>query len=245
MRQRSIRLFVLAMATTAALLGSTGTAHASTPQRACLTGRYFAGAKYAACEQKALAGALFGGDISGFQPRLGKCRLKYAAAWAKLQRKATGTGVLCDNSRYDTSVAGTVTDRLTGLQWEQKTNDATIHDKDNTYAWSATGSDADGTAHTSFLATLNSGPCFAGQCDWRLPTRAELETILSEGYPCTTSPCIDQVAFGPTPTPSYYLTSTSLVGSPTSAWNVFFADGGVFGHDKIFDWNARAVRGGL
>jgi len=52
----------------------------------------------------------------------------------------------------------------------EKTDDATVHDKDNVYSWSAGGAGgtaADGTAFTTFLASPNSGGCFAGQCDWR------------------------------------------------------------------------------
>src|SRR2546429_7397381 len=57
---------------------------------------------------------------------------------------------------------GTVTDNQTGLQWEQKTttvgsgvNLADPHDVDNSYTWSSSGTAADGTAFTDFLATLN------------------------------------------------------------------------------------------
>ncbi len=44
----------------------------------------------------------------------------------------------------------------TGLMWEKKTDDGTIHDKDNVYTWS-TGSpyNPDGTTFFTFLATLN------------------------------------------------------------------------------------------
>ena len=132
-----------------------------------------------------------------YQKPLSKCRIKYAGAWAKLQAKASGTGTSCDQPRFRV-VDGTVKDNLTGLQWEQKTDDGTVHDKDNGYAWSVAVSDADGPAFTDFLATLN-GTHFAGQCDWRLPTRAELQTILPGPYPCA-SPCIDTALFGPTAT---------------------------------------------
>ncbi len=84
--------------------------------------------------------------------KISKCRVQYTAAWTKLQTAASGTGATCDNARFQDNGDGTVTDRLTGLQWEQKTNDGSIHDTGNIYTWSAVNTAADGTAYTSFLA---------------------------------------------------------------------------------------------
>jgi len=46
-----------------------------------------------------------------------------------------------------------------GLQWELKTGDGSVHDKDNTYTWSATeaGTAPNGTAFIAFVGTLNRG----------------------------------------------------------------------------------------
>jgi hypothetical protein len=70
---------------------------------------------------------------------------------------------------------GTVSDTTTGLMWEKKTTDGSVHEVSKTFTWS-TGSpyNFDGTAKTAFLDVLNdvagSGAhCFAGYCDWRLP----------------------------------------------------------------------------
>jgi hypothetical protein len=142
---------------------------------------------------------------------------------------------------------GTVIDRLTGLQWEQKTDDMTPHDKDNLYSWSTTGdgdtADADGTAFTSFLLALNAAG-FAGHYDWRLPTIAELQTILLEPYPCTTSPCIDPV-FGPTIAGGGW-SATTNADSPSDACYVAFNSGYVGdGGFKGYAFYVRAVRAGL
>jgi hypothetical protein len=144
-----------------------------------------------------------------------------------------------------------VTDRLTGLQWEQKTDDGSIHDKDDIYTWTAGGSSftaADGPAFTTFLATFNGGGCFAGQCDWRLPTRAELQTILDESYPCTegTEPCIEEFYFGPTSfAQNFYWSSMTHEVNAAVAWVVEFYGGSVFGNTKQGPGYVRAVRGGL
>ncbi|MEY4949979.1 MAG: hypothetical protein RL698_2190, partial [Pseudomonadota bacterium] len=70
---------------------------------------------------------------------------------------------------------GTVTDNRTGLMWEKKSWDGSIHDMGNAYSWG--DGYLDGTVTTEFLATLNTPLCFAGYCDWRLPNRLELETL--------------------------------------------------------------------
>jgi hypothetical protein len=91
-----------------------------------------------------------------------------------------------------------------------------------------------------FLPALN-GPCFAGQCDWRLPTLLELQTIAA--LPCTASPCIDAV-FGPT-LPFRYWTATTATTTIPDAWCVEFNLGKPTTHGKQFANSVRAVRGGL
>ncbi len=233
--------------TVVVVFGSASSAGA-TAEQACQNGRYLAAAKYAACEQRA-TGTQFSGGFSNFQGAVSKCRAKYTAAWIKLQAKGGGTGSTCDQPRLDDNGDGTVTDRLTGLQWERKTDDGSVHDKDNLYTWSAGGAGfaaADGTVFTSMLAVLNGtgGGCFGGHCDWRLPTRGELQTILAEAYPCALSPCIDAGAFGPTVPDDYWAATTNALNA-SNAWSVDFTDGFVSNGTKSDVGYARAVRGGL
>ena len=108
---------------------------------------------------------------------------------------------------------------------------------------------ADSTVFTEFLRPLNSGACFAGQCDWRLPTRDELQTILADPFTgffeggCTTPSCIDAI-FGPTQATGYW-SATSVAGAPGTAWYVGFDVANVHSIIKPDAAYVRGVRGGL
>src|SRR5437870_7883095 len=77
----------------------------------------------------------------------------------------TTTSTTSTTLRFVDNGDGTVTDNQTGLQWEQKvTGSSCLHCVDDTYIWSGSGTAPDGTAFTSFLATLNGGATGGGNC---------------------------------------------------------------------------------
>lgn len=158
--------------------------------------------------------------------------------------------------RYVDNGDGTITDNQTGLQWEKKTDDASVHDKDNMYTWSATsgGDTPNGTAFTGFLNQLNNCSSgdgstvtggFAGHCDWRLPSVAELSGILLAPFPCGTTPCIDPVFGSTNSVAGGYWSATTDAVSSDYAWVVYFAVGGQDQDGKDSPNFARAVRGGF
>jgi hypothetical protein len=223
---RSLSLLALTIA--AVLAGSTALAKV-TPEQQCEKGRYSAAAKYAQCQYKAFGAYLDGGTFATFQAALSKCRVAYTSMWPALEKKAAGTGATCDSARFIDTGDATVVDKLTGLEWEKKLSSSVS----STYIWPA----------NLEVGELNNVLFFGGHDDWRLPTPAELLTIVSESYPCTTSPCIDPV-FGVTGTGNYW-SSIQVPADPTLAWFVNFTAGGVDNAGVGSFFFARAVRGGL
>jgi len=240
--------FAVRTVATVALLAGAATVHARmTPDQKCEKGRYDAAAKYTACQHKAAAKLYGGAGFSKHLDALAKCVGTYAATWPKLQKKARDTDATCDAERFLDN-GTTVTDNLTGLQWEKKIDGVGVHDRDGLYSWSTSAdgdpTDADGTVFTAFLATLNGGSCFAGHCDWRMPTLAELQTILLEPYPCETMPCVASV-FGPTRSNYYWTASMLILIEPDRAWLVGFDRGSAARTSRTNTEYVRAVRGGL
>lgn len=144
---------------------------------------------------------------------------------------------------YTDNGNGTITDDVTGLTWEKLSDDGTIHDWDATYNWDA--------AFTK-IASLNSA-VFANHSDWRLPDRAELETlsVANLDHPATPAAFNSACAPGCTATTcnctksNFYWSSTTYNPSTAMAWVIGFAVGNTNSYNKSSLYYVRAVRGGL
>ena len=155
---------------------------------------------------------------------------------------------------------GTITDDTTGLMWEKKSDDGSIHDKDDTYSWGAPSPPTppytmDGTMVTTFLAALNGGGGFAGHTDWRIPNANELESIrnLENVGPatyaafntaCAANCAVTTCSCTRMGTTSYYWTSTTYQYDSFEAWTLTFLDGQLYQNEKDSSAYVRAVRGG-
>ena len=126
-----------------------------------------------------------------------------------------------------------VRDNVTRLMWEIKTDDGSIHDKDNTYNWQASKD-----AITTQLNNTN----FGGYSDWRLPTKTELHSIVNHGL---YNPSTYTFYFPNTiPLNGRYWTSTLYRPNTSLVWIVGFYKGNDFdGADKLATLYFRAVRG--
>jgi hypothetical protein len=188
---------------------------------------------------------------------------------------------------------GTISDENTDLMWEKK-DQATggLHNWNNTYPWQGTcsnnsktlcGTDADCSSGGrcvaaagkltifQWVAELNTRPCFAGHCDWRIPNVKELQSIVDyETYlppvaaafnnNCTSGCTVDgadhtRECSCTQPAGSsqgYYWSSSSYAPSPlvkppgsVLAWGVIFGDGDVLSAGKTDNDYVRAVRCGI
>jgi hypothetical protein len=176
-----------------------------------------------------------------------------------------------DSSNFVDSV---VMDNQTGLMWQVESN----YNLNQQLNWTRTTPFPDGNIFTNFLPQLNDGEyydptayvtfasqnlpigllvqgnpsnptsCFANRCDWRIPTLAELRTIVYRNEIVCTLPgyaCINPI-FGATQASIYWTSSSDLTahanGSADEAYCVDFSTG----HDcedlKTAAHYVRAVR---
>jgi hypothetical protein len=177
----------------------------------------------------------FNTALQGLQGQLNTLSQQIADLQAQLVPHAPTT-------RFVDNGDGTVWDSQTGLLWEKKVAGAgCLHCVSDAYNWTGAAIDWIDRLNGRLISDPNQ-PSFAGYTDWRLPTLAELRTILAAPSPCSASPCINPV-FGPTMLAGYWTASTFL-GSPGAAWDVFFTNGFVNANSKTTPMFVRAVRGG-
>jgi hypothetical protein len=163
---------------------------------------------------------------------------------------------------YTDNGDGTVTDGNTGLIWEKKDRAGGIHDVDKRVSWGTTAEpfSMNGTIVTDFLATLNTPPCFAGNCAWRIPNIRELQSLVDYEIVPASGPvvdaafntnCVADCAADGSGDPRcscsaafVYWSSTTGRGVPMNAWVVDFDSGLVAFFLKSFAGAVRAVRDG-
>jgi uncharacterized protein DUF1566 len=148
---------------------------------------------------------------------------------------------------------GTVTDTQTGLLWERKSNDSSVHNSAAEFSWSRGGPPflPDGTVFTQFVDVLN-GQAFAGHSDWRLPTLPELESLAYDrnGCPPLIDPAFGNCCLNPSCSETacdcifhYNFWTSTSTQDDTAAVEFNFFDGTSFPWDKTQLLSARAVRG--
>lgn len=162
---------------------------------------------------------------------------------------------------YSTAPWACVRDNITGLIWEVKTDDGGLHARDDGYSWYNTDpttnggtegyADAGGaTCHgydsgdaatfcntQAFVARVNAAG-WCGASDWRMPSRKELQGIVSYGR---FYPAIDKDFF-PNTTNTYYWTGSLYAYFSFCTWNVSFSYGGSYYSTHNMIRQVRLVR---
>ncbi len=123
---------------------------------------------------------------------------------------------------YATTPWACVKDNVTGLVWEIKTTDSSIHDKDNTYRWG--GETHQGSNYGAYYNDWNvlvngtNSESLCGFSDWRVPNTTELMSIVdnSRYYPS-----IDTNFFPNTASVGYWSASPFAYKS-YHAWEIYF-----------------------
>ncbi|MCZ6570417.1 MAG: DUF1566 domain-containing protein [Deltaproteobacteria bacterium] len=193
-------------------------------------------------------------DLSGCSPlALGS----FSATGQTSCWDSSGTVIPCVGTGHDGEVQagaalayvdngdGTITDLNTGLMWEKKSDDDSIHDQDTSYTWD--------NAFALHITTLNDPIApFAGHTDWRVPNLKELQSLVDLAPSPTVDPafntgCVPSctVASCSCTPPSFYWSSSTFAISPTLAWAVLFSSGVGAVQAKSMTLFVRAVRGGL
>jgi hypothetical protein len=141
------------------------------------------------------------------------------AEWPMPNSQADVTAGAPNPESYMDNGDGTVTDKVTGLMWQQAV-------AATSYTW------ADAVAYCPTLT-------LAGHSDWRLPSRIELLSLVDVGQ---FSPSINGTYFPSTPATPFW-SSSRLAGSSSFAWGVLFGNGGAgYGVGVSDSHRVRCVR---
>jgi len=173
----------------------------------------------------------------------------YSAAGAKIpcagshQDGADRAGLTID---LQDSGDGTLTDGNTRLLWEKLSRDGSLHDRDALYTWQQAADK---------ITQLNTPPCFAGLCTWRLPNIKELQSVvdydrqrpaLAKSFlkKCKPGCGVASCSCTPVPAPDSlagFWSSTTNRSVPSEAWQLVHATGASTSLAKTATGSVRAV----
>lgn len=147
--------------------------------------------------------------------------------------------------QFSAVAGGCVRDEVTGLVWESKTADGGLRDNTRTYTNYGDGRSGDASG---FVSAVNlAGLC--GAADWRLPTFAELGSLVDYGAMAAGArPWIDTTWLPNTPAAHYWTSDliTPILGLTSRVRWVQFNPRGFFIQpgDRSEFYGVRLVRGG-
>jgi len=143
---------------------------------------------------------------------------------------------------------GCTRDNVSGLEWEVKTADGGVRDRDRTYSnfspaydpMRAMGSGVDALGYVKAVNAV--GLC--GARDWRLPSRMELINLANFGA-APGAPALDPRFFpnpSSDPKKTVVWTATAFAADAHNAWGVDLADGSAGDDNRSIYYGVRLVR---
>ncbi len=129
------------------------------------------------------------------------------------------------------TVCAMVRDNVTGLVWEVKTDDDSLHDMDNTYTWQ------EAQEYVDHLNAVNFGGG-SQQIQWRVPTIKDLATIVTSARQF---PAINSLYFPNMMQYPYWSSTENIFSGKQDAWVVDFATGEVNHYPKEVDMSEPIV----
>lgn len=205
---------------------------AADPVQKCVAAKIKAAGKRANCLAGVAAKKALGkvGDAT-------KCQLAFTKARDKADAGAAKKNASC---RFVDNGDGTVSDLDTLLMWEQKT----VANVDATVTWATAASEAVSAASGTSANGEEISGSLGGHQDWRLPSIAELETIVDfNPAGCGDGGTCIGAVFGSTHLGDYWAITSDQTDAG-KAWVIGFGDGTLAVTAKSGAAATRVVRGG-
>lgn len=167
-----------------------------------------------------------------------------------------------------------VKDNATGLMWEEKTSDKGLRDQAWTYTWydtdavnnggqigyqdrhdvakdieqgSSCGKTLSQCNTALYVQNVNQQGGICGFSDWKLPTKAQLETLVTQQANESKTEQTQRINtryFANLPSNTWYWSSSTSQQDHKYAWLMYFDYGKADDHVKFQNFAVRLVRGG-
>lgn len=186
-----------------------------------------------------------GRDVTAADPTDGRYGFSFAKVCGNGELAGTGSCPANPPPGPDAGQWACTLDRVTGLLWEMKRADTSVHGSGRRFTRLAPGDAGHGRpSDAAGLVAASRREALCGFVDWRLPEAGELQSLGDYGQAgFGGTPMIDAEYFPNTRADAYW-TATPASGGSTSSFYFKFAEGALYVGPNSNNFPARVVRGG-